>query len=366
MPSARIFEIPYCFKVIGIKHRHRNPSNFILRDSVPVQVACLDTTEAPIRLRARLKAAGAGAAVSQIDLRHDGESYLREVNLIPTERGAAAPPFTVEDFDRMLRWAAPPFPNVHGENDKPAGILTTVSPELTVSENGRQRALRPENLQSLNDVTPLIRDWIQNDNAKARLAAARAGASFAIIDRHLYRRVGAPVAAFSTPNQANFFHSDQINDIANLGHGNWMPITYADAIPALSGSVGPGGYEIEIDAPLEQDHRANLAFVSAAILPQCLADISMAVEDMSANGMAAFRTFRENYAAALRRDLDAGLTAMEAMRIMAADKSFSESFSTLKMRKTVIPKLAFFDAMAERSGLITSLADEEALTQIAI
>lgn len=365
MPSARIFEIPYCYKVIGIKHRHRNPTNFILRDSVPVQVAFLDMDEAPVRLRALLKARGADAAISRIELRHDGESYLREIDLIPTERGAAAPPFTVDDFERMLRWAAPPFPDVYGENDKPTGILTIASPELKVSENGRQRMLRPENLQTLNEVTPLIRDWIHDGNAEARSVATRTASGFAIVGGHLYRRVGAPVAAFSVPNSASFFHSDQVKDIANLGHGNWIPIAYADAIPTLLGNTD-SGYQIEIDAPLEQDDRANMAFVSAAILPQCVPDISMAVEDMSADGMAAFRSFREHYAAAIGCDLDAGLTAMEAMRVMAADKSFSESFSTLKMRKTVAPKLTFFDAMAERSGLITSPADEEALTQIAV
>lgn len=363
MPTARIFQIPYCYKVIGIKHRHRNPTTFLLRDSVPVQVSILELDEAPIRLRARLQTPAAGATVRQIELRHDGESYLREVNFYPTQRGGVAPPFTAEDFERMLIWAAPPFPSVHGDNDKPIGILTTVSSELTISENGRQQTRRPEDLQTLNDVTPLIRDWIDNENAEARIAATRSGASFAIIDGHLYRRVGAPVAAYSPPNSAHFFHSDQVKDIKNLGHGNWMPIAYADTISALSVA---GGYEIEIDAPLEQDHRANLAFVAAAILPQCNAEISMAVEDMSAEGMAAFRAFREHYAAAVGRDLEAGLVAIEAMRAMASDRSFSESFSTLKMRQTIAPKLAFFSAMAERSGLITSLADEEALSQIAV
>jgi hypothetical protein len=366
MPSARIFEIPFCFKVIGIKHRHRNTTEFLLKDSVPVQVAVLSADEAPVRLRARLKAEGRGSPSSDIALRHDGESYLRAINHMPKDPGAAGLPFTAADFEQMLAWTDTPFPAVYGETDKPIGILTLTSPELRGWHGMQRLQRRPDDLEKLEVITPLIRDWIENGRDAARARAVRAGDEFVLVDGHLHRRVGAPVAVLTENGFPYFCHSDQVKEVEKFGlTSNWMPIAYADAIPALSSHANASAFECEIDGPLERDDRANLAFVAAWMLPRCTQHLALAVADMTAEGMAAYRAFRENYPAAVASDLDAGLVAVEALRTMAMAPSFSEAEATLAMRRLIIPKLAFFDAMARRSGLITSPADEEAMLALA-
>ena len=48
------------------------------------------------------------------------------------------------------------------------------------------------------------------------------------------------------------------------------------------------------------------------------------------------------------------------------DPSFGEAEETLNLRRLLAPKLEFLDAMARRSGLVLSTADEAALERMAV
>ena len=124
MPSGKILEIPYWFHVRAVPRRHREPKQFLLRGSFPFEMTTLTEAEAPVRLRARLRVPGHPSQRADVELRHDGQSYLRAIEHMPREPGGEEPPFTEENLRAMLEWRDTAWPAVHGERDRVAAVLT--------------------------------------------------------------------------------------------------------------------------------------------------------------------------------------------------------------------------------------------------
>lgn len=368
MPSARLVQIPYCYPVHGIQHRHRNSARFLLRGSVPAEITVLTVEEAPVKLRARLVADGHLTRSNDMELRHDGKSYLRAVEHMPSEAGGTPTPFTSDDFVRMLAWESTPWPSIYGDTDKPSAFLTLLNPNLREWLGTRQVNHRPEDLPTAGDLMPRLREIEINDDERARSQALHAAAEYVLINDQLYRRVAAPVAVLTEKGYPYLFYAEQFaeKDKTFGVAANWMPIAYAHLIPEISIHESARNFICEVDAPLENDDRRNLAYAIATAAPQVARHLALAVADMTEAGMSAYRGFRESYARAREGDLEACLELHRAMKVMMDDPSFGEAEETLNLRRLLAPKLEFLDAMARRSGLVLSTADEAALERMAV
>lgn len=368
MASTRILNVPYCFTQRGIRRNHRNPDDFLMRGEVPVEIACIEAAEAPVMLTATLRAEGWQSASSDMALRHDGVSYLRAIDDLPGAPGGNPVPFTLDDFERMLRWECSPWAAVYGENDKPTSLLTNFNSDLRTYRDSRRTWLQPGELPTLETIGPTIRQWLDDAEPAARAQAIRAAADYVAIDGHMHRRVGTPVAVLTEKGFPYLLHADQIAE-KETPYGraaNWMPIAYAHLLPTLSTHAKAGDFLCRVEAPLEQDDRRNLAFSIGFCARQCADYLAAAVPDMSEEAMAAYRTFRTGYAAAQGGDFEACLALRTAMHVMAESPSFSEASPTLAMRRLLVPKLEFLGAMARRSGLVLDADDEDALLRMAV
>lgn len=375
MPSARIFQIPFWFHANAVQRKRRNAEKFLLRGSFPFEMPMLSGNEAPMRLRARLRFPGHPSADNDIALRHDGVSYLRAVDEMPREPGAERPPFTEDDFLAMLEWRDTPWPAIYGENDKLKAILTTSTEQLSWWENAVTRVRRrPAELQTVAEASPSIREWEWSNEDKARQEALHEIAGFVFVDGHLHRRVGLPLAYLSSNGYPHIVHADEIDNSSRLASTSKhrvgitdcvMPITCAPVMKELSCQPGAASISCDVDAPLESDPRSALAFSIAFAAPDCAKYLAHALEDMTADGMRAYRTFRDLYPRVLDRDYDSCIDALKAMHEIVDGPSFAEAQCTDAMRARLRPKLYFLDTLARSSGLIMDRADEEALLQIA-
>jgi hypothetical protein len=376
MPSGKIFEIPYWFHAHVVPRRHRNAEKVLLRGSFSFEIPVLSQSDAPVRLRAKLHVNGQPSANNEIILRHDGASYLRAVDDMADEPGSKRPPFTEEAFVAMLQWRDTPWPAIYGERDKLKFVLTTSTEQLSEWESVTRFVRRqPAELQTAAEISPNIRQWDWNGEEQARQDALREIASLVLIDGHLHRRVGAPIAYLSSAGFPHIIHSDEIDDSGRIGivarhridiEDSVMPIAYAPWMAELSRHPNASSFCCEVDAPLENDPRANLAFAIAFAVPACGRWLAHAVEDMTVDGMEAYRAFRDLYARAQAGDYDACIEAMKQMHRMTDGPSFSEADCTGAMRKRLKPKLQFLDALVQRAGLGLDAADEAALSAMAI
>lgn len=368
MPSVRLFQIPYCYHVIGTEHRHRNAAKFLLRGSVHAEITILTAAEAPVKLRARLVANGHPPRSNNMELRHDGTSYLRAVEHIPGAVGGIATPFTADDFVRMLAWECTPWPSIYGHTDKPSAFLTLLNPNLREWRGSRQINHRPEDLLTADDLMPRLREVEIDGNELAKSRALHAAAEYVLVDGQLHRRVTSPIAVLSENGYPYLFYAEQFaEEDKTFGlAGNWMPIAYAHLIPAISVHDNARNFVCDVDAPLENDDRRHLAYAIATAAPQVAEHLALAVADMTESGMTAYRVFRESYAKAREGDLDACLELHKAMKIMMDDPSFCEATETLNLRRLLGPKLEFLSAMIRRSGLVMDPTDEDALLRIAV
>jgi hypothetical protein len=377
MPAATIVEVPYWFHVSAVPRRHREPKKFLLRGSFPFEMTSLSEAEAPVRLRARLRVDGHPNMDNDISLRHDGVSYLRAIENLPREPGGERMPFTEDDLRAMLEWRDTAWPDVYGDKDKPAALLTTTTGALSWWEGAHRIHKRPDELQTLAEFSGGIREFKSNDDDKNRRAALAEISSLALVDGALHRRVGAPIAYLSPQGFPHIVHTDQITYEHQMGKPNRhlvsmsdhvMPISFAPWMPALSCHEKAAAMSCEVDAPLETDAKTNLAWAISIAVPHCARWLSSALPEMTADGMAHYRAFRDLLPDATSGDYESGAAAVEQIRAVvegspyagAAESDPEKRFAS--MRERVAPKLAFLDELARRSGLALEAADEAALS----
>lgn len=358
MPESRIFDIPFSYQVMAVPVRGRVARRKLLRGSVPAVISTLSSDEAPVSLKATLTLENNRSATKTLVLRHDGVSYLRAVEDLPRRAGGERQPFTIDKFERMLRWEDDPWAPEYGDQDRPEFFLTTRSRELR--EPGlhgyepTHNGLRPDRILSRDDFEATVRKWEQDGETEACLAAVRSAAEFVFVDDVLYRRVGPPVAAASKVAFPTLLHSDQIEAYLR-GQGpeaSLVAIQHAAVLSQLPRAPNVARYHFDVWSPLETDAAAALSFTVKSLAPQLKPAIEAAVPEMSEAGMAAFRAWRANYYDALAGQVDACIGAMEALRLMAYDETLFEGKPTHDFRDLVRPKLALFDLVTKEAGCL--------------
>ena len=358
MAVSRIFTLPFCYEVRAVPVRGRVARPKLLRDSTPAMISLLSASEAPISLLARLTVDGNTTASKRIALRHDGSTYLRAVLDRPRQAGGEPRPFSIETFERMLRWEEHPWAPEHGDRDRPDGILTTRSRELrddgAHGYDQRHRNLAPDQLLTRDQFEGTVRKWEHDGQEAARIAAIRSASEFVFVDGMLHRRVGAPFVAATKEGYPGLFHADQYEERfrAYGAEANFVAVQSATVLMGLPRGPYVPPFHFKIDAPLESNCPAALAFAVRSALPQLRDAVELALPEMSAPGMEAFRRWRASYTDAVEGDFDACLKALEALRALVNDETLFGGERTRKFHELARPKVSLLDTIARENGFL--------------
>lgn len=322
MKDERIFEIPFWYFGKGVRSKHRNAEDILIRDTVLVSFQTMGGDDAPVQLRAEMRRDD--KLIQALELRHDGSSYLRPADLV---HGGGV--FTEADLANLATTFARGFKT----HDLPGEWLYRMHACLedrTRVTFPRYHWAEPEAVETLESIA--IRRWSRLPTDEARVRAIQSCSAFAIIDGVLHRRVPAP--KWTVQSNGPQITGGEV--VMKGGPRNQFTSRETGIIPVwpirqahlfedyCNRSAGDAKWTCSANAPLEVDVALDRLEVVQKILPALLPYVDNALPQLSDAGLDVYKGFRVAAERCFAGDVTAAAPAMKALTDLVADGGMGE------------------------------------------